>query len=87
MMLLCVLFIPPLYFLARKKWLGFLINSVFYGMACGLVLTLALIFVAPLFWLIAVFHASYYWRREKRIQDAELLATKMAEKMREIQKP
>ena len=83
---LCVFFIPPLYFLTRKKWGGFIINSIFYGIACALVLTLALIFVAPLFWLIAVFHAGYYWKQERRVQDAELLATKMAEKMREVPK-
>jgi hypothetical protein len=87
MTFLCIFFIPPLYFLTRKKWGGFIINSVFYGIACALVLTLALIFVAPLFWLIAVFHARYYWHQEKTVQHAELLATKMAEKMREAQKP
>jgi hypothetical protein len=86
MTFLCVLFFPPLYFLTRKKWGAFVINSFFYGIACALVLTLALIFAAPFFWLIAVFHASYYWRQEKSVQDAELLATKMAEKMREVPK-
>jgi hypothetical protein len=87
MIFLCILFIPPLYFLVRKKWGGFLINSVIYGMACIFVLTLAFIFVAPFFWIIAVCHASYYWRQEKAVQYAELLATKMAEKMRETPKP
>jgi hypothetical protein len=86
MTFLCVFFIPPLYFLTRKKLGGFIINSVFYGIACALVLTVPLIFVAPFFWLIAVFHASYYWRQEKMVQHAELLATKMAEKMRELPK-
>jgi hypothetical protein len=87
MKVLCILFIPPLYFVITKKWGAFIINSFLYGVACALVLTLALIFVAPIFWLIAVCHASYYWRQEKLVQHAELLATKMAEKMREVQKP
>jgi hypothetical protein len=86
MTFLCVFFLPPLYFLTRKKWLGFIVNSVFYGIACMFVLMLPLIFMAPFFWLIAVFHASYYWRQERRIQDAELLATKMAEKIHEASK-
>jgi hypothetical protein len=86
MTFLCIIFIPPLYFLTRKKWGAFIINSVFYGIACALVLTLALIFVAPIFWLIAVCHASYYWRQEKLVQHAELLANKMAENMREVPK-
>jgi hypothetical protein len=86
MTFLCIFFISPLYFLSRKKWGGFIINSFFYGIACVLVLTMALIFVAPFFWLIAVAHAGWYNRNERTVAHADLLATKMAEKMREVPK-
>jgi hypothetical protein len=86
MSFLAVLFIPPLYFATRKRWGAFVINSVFYGTACLLALSLIFILFAPLFWLVAFFHASWYFRQERVVAQAELLATKMAEKMRDVQK-
>ena len=34
MMYLCIIFASPLYFLVRKKWGGFVLNSILYGIAC-----------------------------------------------------
>lgn len=83
---LVAFFIPPLYFLMRKKWGGFVVNSFFYGMAC--LLLLMLIFpIAPFFWLPAMIHAMYHVKKEVVTEQAELLATKMAEKMRAPQMP
>lgn len=79
---LIAFFIPPLYFLMRGKWVGFIINSFFYGMACLLLLML-LIPIAPFFWLPAMIHAFYHVKKEAVVEHAEILATKMAEKMRE----
>jgi hypothetical protein len=83
MIYLCLIFIPPLYFLIRKKWGGFILNSFLYGIACLCVLSLIGIWVAPLFWLLSVGHASFTYRRETSAQHADMLATKMAEKMAE----
>ena len=84
---LCLIFIPPVYFLTRKKWGGFCLNAVLYGLACLLVLTIALAFGGFCFWLLSVGHASFCYRREQMHRHAALIATKMAEKMREISKP
>jgi hypothetical protein len=89
MMFFCVLFLPPLYFLIRGKWLPFAINCCFYGTAwlCVFLFFIGLIFFAPVFWGIAVAHASWYLRLELMSKHADMIASKMAEKMRENQLP
>ncbi len=83
MIYLCLIFIPPVYFLTRKKWGGFVLNSVLYGIALVCVLTIIGIWVAPFFWLLSVGHACFTYRREMVASHAEMLATKMAEKIAE----
>jgi len=78
---LCIIFIPPVYFITRKKWGGFILNSILYGIACLCVLSMVGIIAAPIFWMVAVGHASFTYRREQLERHADLLATKMAEKM------
>jgi hypothetical protein len=80
---LCIIFVPPLYFLTRRKWGGFFLNAILYGIACLCVLSCAGIVIAPFFWLLAVGHASFAHRKELMARHAELIATKMAEKMKE----
>ena len=83
MMYLCIIFLPPVYFIARKKWPGFVLNSILYGTACLCILTLIGIFIAPLFWILAVGHAGFTYRRELVATHADLIATKMAEKLKQ----
>ncbi len=83
MIYLCLIFIPPVYFLTRKKWGGFVLNSILYGIALLCVLTIVGIMAAPFFWILSVGHASFSYRREMVANHAEMLATKMAEKMAE----
>jgi hypothetical protein len=83
---LCILFIPPLYFMTRNKWGPFFLNAVLYGLACLCVLTIVGIVIAPVFWILAVGHAGFHYRREMMVQHADMLATKMAEKMKANQK-
>lgn len=83
---LCLIFIPPLYFMVRKKWGSFALNAVLYGIACLCVLSIVGIVIAPLFWVLAVGHAGFHFRREMMMQHADMIATKMAEKMKESQK-
>jgi hypothetical protein len=82
MIYLALIFIPPVYFISRKKWGGFVLNAILYGIACLCILTIVGIMVAPFFWALAVGHASFNYRKEQVERHAELLATKMAEKMR-----
>lgn len=77
---LCILFLPPAYFLTRKKWGGFCLNAVLYGIACLCVLSIIGIAVAPVFWILAVGHASFTYRQERSDRHVELLASKIAEK-------
>ena len=81
MMYLCVFFIPPVYFMVRGKWGPFVLNAVLYGLACLLVLSLIGLVIAPIFWMLAVGHAGFHLRRELMVEHADLIATKMAEKM------
>lgn len=81
MMYLCIIFIPPVYFLARKKWGGFILNSILYGIACLCVLTFVFALVGVFFWMLSVGHASFSYRKELMSVQADLIATKMAEKM------
>lgn len=82
-MYLCLIFIPPVYFLIRQKWLGFILNSILYGIACLCAMSLIGIWIAPPFWILAVGHACFTYRKEASAQHADMLATKMAEKMTE----
>jgi len=78
---LCIIFIPPLYFMIRGRWGGFLLNSFLYGLALLCVLSIVGMPAAVVFWLLAVGHASWHLRRELMEEHADLIATKMAEKM------
>ena len=81
-MYLCIFFVPPGYFLARKKWGGFVLNSILYGLACICLITIVGAMVAPFFWALAVGHAGFTYRKELMSVQADLIATKMAEKMK-----
>ena len=81
MMFLCAIFISPLYFLIRGRWGGFVINAFFYGLAWLFLLSVFFAIVAPLFWVIAFTHAAWGIRKEMAEEHAEMLATKMAQKM------
>lgn len=84
-MYLCIIFIPPVYFMARRKWGACALNAVLYGLAWLCVLTIIGIIVAPLFWALAVGHAGWHLRKELMAQHAEMIATKMAEKLQQKQ--
>jgi hypothetical protein len=83
MIYLCLIFIPPLYFLIRQKWLGFILNSILYGVALLCIVSMVGIMLAPIFWILSVGHAGFTYRREMMMHHADMVATKMAEKMAE----
>lgn len=82
-MYLCIIFIPPLYFMLRNKWGAFTLNAILYGLACLCVLSIIGIVIAPLFWILAVGHAGWHLRTELMAQHADMIATKMAEKLQQ----
>lgn len=87
MMYLVVLFISPLYFLIRGKWVSFIINLIFYVLALGCLVTVVGAFLAPIPWFIAVVHAIMEYRKELVTEAATVMAAKMAEVMRQQNPP
>lgn len=81
MIYLALIFIPPVYFISRKKWGGFCLNAILYGIACLCVISIVGIVAAPFFWLLAVGHASFTFKREQLDRHADRVATKLAEKI------
>lgn len=76
MMYFVIIFISPLYFLLRKKWGGFILNSILYLLAIA---TIFLFGIGIVFWCLAVGHAFWHLRKEAMVEQAELIAKKMAE--------
>lgn len=81
MMYLTVILIPPVYFLMRKRGGAFVLNSILYGFACLFLITFIFAGVAPVFWMLAVGHAGWHLRKEMISEHAEMIATKMADKL------
>lgn len=71
-----IIFIPPLYFLIRGKWGGFILNSILYVLAW---ITIFIFFIGVIFWILAVGHATWHYRRELMEKHAELIAKKIKE--------
>ena len=80
---LALIFVPPAYFAVRRKWGGFALNAVLYGIACLCVASIVGIMLAPVFWALSVGHAGFAYRREQMVRHADLIATKLAEKIKE----
>ena len=74
MMYLVVLFFPPIYFLVRKKWGGFILNSILLTTAA---LTMLIMGLGVVFWALAVGHAGWELRKEGMQDQAELIAKEM----------
>lgn len=83
MMYLTIILIPPLYFVLRKRWGAFTLNAILYGLACVFLISFIGAFIAPVFWVLAVGHAGWHLRKEIMVEHAEMIATKMAEKMKQ----
>ena len=74
---LCAIFVPPLYFLLKKRWGAFLINAVLFGIGVAT----ALFIIGIPFWLASIFHAALDLRKEFVEHHAQMVADKMVKKM------
>jgi len=74
----------PLYFLIRKKWGAFVINSILYLMGW---ITIWIFGLGLIFWFIGIAHAMWDLKfkvaRTLMEEQAELIAKKMKEKSKE----
>ena len=81
-MYLVVLFCPPIYFLVRKKWGGFVLNSILLTIA---LFTMLIFGIGFIFWALAVGHAGWELRKEGMQEHAELIAKEMVKAQAEAE--
>lgn len=80
---LLAIFISPLYFAIKGKWGACILNSIFYGIALICLISIIGIPVAVFFWFVAMIHAVWDLRKQMMTEHATIMATKMAEVMRQ----
>ena len=85
MIYLVAIFIPPLYFLIKKKWLALIGSLVAFFFAVIFAIMMILIPLSLILWALCSFFAVWDLRKRMVHEQADILATKMAEKMREAQ--
>lgn len=78
MMYFVILFVPPLYFAIRKKWGACIVNGFFY--LCSFPLLFFFGF-GVLIWALCIGHAGWHLRRELMDEQAQMIATRMVEKI------
>ncbi|HWD91717.1 MAG TPA: hypothetical protein VG938_05130 [Verrucomicrobiae bacterium] len=86
MIFLVAIFIPPLYFLIKKKWLGLIVSSLLLILSLFLAMTIVLIPGALILWALCSMCAVWNLRKALVNEHAEAIATKMAAKMQTTQK-
>lgn len=79
MIYLVAIFLPPLYFLSRKRWGGFIISSLlcFFGLVT-MIMGIGLVFYGA-----AIAYAVFNLRMELSAKQAELIAERTAAKLKE----
>jgi hypothetical protein len=87
MMYLIAIFVPPLYFLTKKKWLGFAISSFLLIVSFFLFITVVFIPIALIFWGLCSVVAIWDVRKQLVNEHATIIAEKMAAKMRPSPQP
>jgi len=83
MIYLVAVFIPPLYFLTKKKWLPFIVSSCLLILSLFFAMTVILIPVSLILWGLCSAVAAWNVKKSLMHEHADLIATKMAEKFRQ----
>ena len=90
-MLLLAIFTPPLYFLLAKQTGKFFITAAMLAAAIIFAITVVFIPVSLILWFVASFMAIRHYRtkemRSAMNENAEILASKMAEKFSKNNNP
>jgi 1,4-dihydroxy-2-naphthoate octaprenyltransferase len=82
-MILLAILLPPLYFLLNKRAGMALLTGAMFVISIFLAMTVVLLPGSLAMWLVSALLAVWHYRRRDREEHAEMLATKMAEKMRD----
>ena len=83
MVYLVAVFIPPLYFLMKKKWLAFLVSSFLLILSLLLAMTVVLLPVSVILWALCAVVAIWDLRKALVHEHAAVLAEKMADRLAE----
>jgi hypothetical protein len=86
MIYLVAIFIPPLYFLIKKKWLAFIGSIIAFFFAVIFAVMMILLPISFILWGLCSIVAVWDLRKRVMHEHAEVLATKIAEKMQPTQK-
>ncbi len=87
MIYLTAIFVPPLYFLIKKRWVACLIHSVLYLVALVYTMTIILAIVGIPLWFISATCAVWDLRKQLMEEQATVMARKMAAVIREPGSP
>lgn len=82
-MYLVAVFIPPLYFMMKKKWLASIVTSLLLVLSLFLTCTFVFIPVALLLWGLSAVVAVWDVRKALMHEHATLIAEKLAAKMQQ----
>lgn len=86
MIYLVAVFIPPLYFLIKKKWFAFCVSSFLLFLSVIFAIMIVLLPVSIILWILCAIVAVWDVRKRLMHEHAEMLSTKIAEKMQPTQK-
>jgi hypothetical protein len=84
MIYLIALFVPPLYFIIKKKWLAFVTSAFLMFLSPFFLITGFLAPVAFFFWFACAICAIWNLRKHVMRENAKVLAEEMAVKMAEV---
>ncbi len=80
MMYLVIVLVSPLYFIFRKKWGAFILNTVLYLLGW---VTIRLFGMGIIFWLLGIGYVAWHLRKELKEEQAQMIANEMVAKMKE----
>ena len=87
MIYLIAIFVPPLYFLIKRRWLAFILSTFLFILSPFLLMTGILAPVALFFWFACAICALWHLRQQVTRENARILAEEMAAKMAEVMRP
>ncbi len=87
MIYLVAMFLPPLYFLIKGKWVGFIIHSIIAFIALCLIITVGGAPIGIPLYFVSSVCAIWDLRKQLQMEQATAIAEKMAEKLNQTRPP
>jgi hypothetical protein len=87
MIYLIAIFVPPLYFLIKKKWVAGVIHCILCLIALVCTMTIVLAIIGIPLWFVSATCAVWDLRKQLVEEQATVMAQKMAEAMHRPQPP